>query len=142
MKRVFLILALLGLMVLSPVLAEQGGDRKVKTLVDYKTELSLTDKQIADIRDALKNFQVTIVEQRKLLTQYEGEYSKLVAEKAPLDQIKQKLRQVTDTNFNLRYADVLTSRKVESILTPEQMTKWRDIQAKVRGSAGKPKSGT
>ena len=140
MKRALVLLALLGLLAAGPGAAQQGGgDRKVKTLVDYKTELSLSDKQIADIREALKNFQATIVEQRKLLTQYEGEYSKLVSEKAPLDQIKQKLRQVTDTGFNLRYADVLTSRKVESILTADQMTKWRDIQTKARSTPAKPK---
>lgn len=143
MKRALVMLALFGLVALGPAVAKPGGEeRKVKTLVDYKTELSLTDKQVTDIRDALKSFQVTVVEQRKLLTQYEGEYSKLVAAKAPLDQIKQKLRQVTDTNFNLRYADVLTSRKVESILTADQIARWRDIQAKVRREAGKPKAGS
>lgn len=134
MKRALLVLLALGLIALRPGWAEPGKPRKVKTLVDYKAELSLTDTQIKDIQEALKAFQVTIVEQRKLLKQYEEEYGKLVSEKAPLDQIKQKLRQVTDTNFNLRYADVLTSRKVESILTVEQMTKWRDIQAKVRSA--------
>lgn len=140
MKRALVLFALLGLLVAGPAAAQQGGgNHKVKTLVDYKTELSLSDKQIADIREALKNFQATIVEQRKLLTQYEGEYSKLVAEKAPLDQIKQKLRQVTDTGFNLRYADVLTSRKVESILTADQMTKWREIQSKARSTPAKTK---
>ena len=134
-KQALVLLALLGLLVVGPANAQQdGGDRKVKTLVDYKTELSLSDKQIAGIREALKNFQATIVEQRKLLTQYESEYSKLVAEKAPLDQVKQKLRQVTDTGFNLRYADVLTSRKVESILTADQMAKWREIQSKARST--------
>jgi hypothetical protein len=136
MKRILSLLVLC--LLIGPVLAE-GGDRKVKTLVDYKAELSLTDQQIKDIGDALKAFHKTISEQRKLLVQYEGEYAKLVADKAPLDQIKQKLRQVTDTNFNLRYADVLTSRKVEGVLSPEQLARWRDIQARVRGPA-KPKS--
>jgi hypothetical protein len=127
------LIALLLMAASSTALAEKTSpDRKVRTLVDYKAELSLTDVQIKEIGEALKAFQTTMVEQRKLLTQYEGEYSKLVSERAPLDQVKQKLRQVTDVNFNLRYADVLTSRKVEGILSADQLTRWREIQAKVR----------
>ena len=130
-----LLLALICFLTALPSLAE---GRKVKTLVDYKAELSLTDTQIKEIGDALKNFQTTITEQRKLLTQFEGEYSKLVSDHAPLEQVKQKLRQLTDVNFNLRYAVVLPSRKVEGILSTDQLTRWREIQTKVR-SAPKPK---
>lgn len=110
------------------------GQRKLKTLVDYKTELSLTNTQVDEIGKALQSFHDITSKQRKLLNEYEAEYAKLVADKAPLDQVKQKLRQVTDTNFNLRYADVLTSRKVESILSAEQLSTWRGIQAQVRNS--------
>lgn len=136
MNRALWTVVLLCLFATIPSWAE---GRKVKTLVDYKAELSLTDAQIKDVGEALKNFQTTVTEQRKLLTQYEGEYSKLVSERAPLDQVKQKLRQVTDVNFNLRYADILTSRKVESILSADQLAKWRDIQSKVRSAAKAPK---
>lgn len=136
MKKALLSLVLLCLVAVAPAWAQEAGGRKVKTLVDYKAELSLTTEQIKGIGEALKNFQATTTEQRKLLTQYEGEYSKLVSERAPLDQVKQKLRQVTNVNFNLRYADVLTSRKVEGILSTDQLSKWREIQAKVRN---KPK---
>lgn len=117
--------------------APQG--KKIKTLVDYRAELGLTDAQVSDITEALRSFKTNVTEQRKLLTQSEQEYSKLVSDHAPLDQVKQKLRQVTDANFNLRYADVLTSRKVEGILSTEQLSKWRDIQAKVRNAP--PKQG-
>lgn len=139
MLKTVLTLLLSSLLMAAPTLAEtpakpKAEGRKVKTLVDYKAELGLTDAQINEIGEALKSFQVTITEQRKLLTQYEGEYSKLLAEHAPLEQVKQKLRQVTDTNFNLRYADVLTSRKVEGILSADQMSKWRAMQAKVRSA--------
>jgi hypothetical protein len=139
MKYLALCLLSMTFLLCGPALAQKGGQpKKVRTLVDYKTELSLTDQQIEDIRESLKAFQTTVVEQRKLLRQYEGEYAKLVADHAPLDQVKQKLRQVTDTGFNLRYADVLTSRKVESILTADQLQKWRQIQTRVRGAKSLP----
>lgn len=131
-----LFLALFLTLALSASADNSGKDqRKLKTLVDYKMELSLSDTQVDEIKKALKSFHTTTTEQRKLLSQYEAEYSKLVSERAPLEQVKQKLRQVTDTNFNLRYADVLTSRKVESTLSAEQLTKWRGIQSKVRGGS-------
>ncbi len=134
-KITLLVLTFLTLVVAQPTLAQDAvKGKKIKTLVDYKAELSMTDAQITEITDALKNYQATVVAQKKLLTQYNTEYTQLLKDRAPLDEIKQKLRQVSDVSFNLRYVDVLTSRKVEDTLSTEQLTKWRSIQAKVRES--------
>lgn len=105
---------------------------KVKTLIDYRSDLNLSDKQVKEIRDTLIAYQTVVTEQRKALSQYEKEYSGLVSERAPLEQIKSKLRQITDASFTLRFADVQTARRVESTLSADQLKKWRDIQAKVR----------
>lgn len=136
MNRItLLILTFLAFVVAPSALAQDAAkDKKIKTLVDYKAELSMTDAQITQITDALKNYQATVVAQKKLLNQYNTEYAQLLKARAPLDEIKQKLRQVSDVGFNLRYVDVLTSRKVEDALSTEQLAKWRSIQAKVRES--------
>lgn len=113
---------------------EKKEQKKIKTIVDYRDELGLTDEQVNGVAEALKSFQETVNTQRKLLIQYEKEYRELLAAHAPLPEIKQKLRQVADTRFNLRYADVVTSRKVEQVMSEEQLKKWREIQAKVRAA--------
>lgn len=114
---------------------KEPAKKTVKTMLDYKDELGMTDDQVKEVSDALKSFQVTINEQRSALQTEEKEFKELLAANAPLSDIKAKLRQISDTRFNLRYADVLTSRRVSDALKPEQMKKWREIQAKVRAQA-------
>ncbi len=141
MRRFCIGLMFLSMLLGAPVAAQDQAPAKdepkrVKTIVDYREELGLTQEQIDQVAEALKNFQETINTQRKAMVQYEKDYTELLKSHAPLPEIKQKLIQIEGARTKLRYADVVTSRKVESIMSEEQMTKWRGIQAKVRG-AGK-----
>lgn len=106
--------------------------KKIKTMIDYKDELGLSEDQVKEVATALVSFQNTVKKLRADLAQHEQDYKKLVAEEAPLADIKAKLRLIADTRFALRYADVLTSRRVSEALTDAQMAKWREIQTKVR----------
>lgn len=125
-------LLLLALLTLNTAHAEDGKRARAKTLLDYKKELSLSESQVKDIKETLSAYQTVIAQQRKSLAEHEKQYSSLVAARAPMDQIKQKLRQVTDTTYTLRLSDVQTARKVESILSADQLKKWREMQNKVR----------
>ncbi len=125
-------LLLIALLTLGSAHAEDGKRARVKTLLDYKKELSLSESQVKEIKETLSAYQTVVAQQRKSLMQYEKQYSSLVAGRAPIDQIKQKLRQVTDTTYTLRLSDVQTARKVESILSADQLKKWREMQGKVR----------
>ena len=136
LKNVFVMLLLAGL--LTPAaLAQQSGAAKpakktVKTMISYKEQLNLSDAQIKEIETALTSYQATVTQQRTTLGTLEQEFKSLVQGKAPLPDIKSKLRQITDTRFQLRYSDVLTSRRVSDALSTEQMAKWREIQQRVR----------
>lgn len=129
-----LLLAVLGAPAVSQDEPAKDEPKRVKTIVDYREELGLTQQQIDQVAEALKNFQETINSQRNAMVQYEKEYTELLKAHAPLPEIKQKLIQIEGARTKLRYADVVTSRKVESIMSEEQMTKWRGIQAEVRGA--------
>jgi hypothetical protein len=141
MKRHIQTIALIVLVLFSgaTLWAQEDGEKpqpekkKIKTMIDYKDELGLSDEQVKEVATALVSFQNTVKKLRADLAQHEQDYKKLVAEEAPLADIKSKLRLIADTRFALRYADVLTSRRVSEALTDEQMKKWREIQTKVRG---------
>lgn len=141
MRRYFQIVAVLLLFTLvgQAAWAQEDGDKpkpekkKIKTMIDYKDELGLSEEQVKEVATALVAFQNTVKKLRADLAQHEQDYKKLIAEEAPLADIKAKLRLIADTRFALRYADVLTSRRVSEALTDEQMKKWREIQSKVRG---------
>ena len=105
-------------------------------MIDYKDELGLSEEQVKEVSTALLSFQATVKKQRAILTQSEQDYKQLLQDEAPLADIKSKLRTIADTRFQLRYADVLTSRRVSEALTDEQMSKWREIQTKVRAEQG------
>lgn len=138
MNKLLIVLMLLALMC-GASLAEGENEKApeaakpVKTMLDYRKELGLTEEQVKEVADALKSFQATVMGQRAALKQQEADFKALLAAEAPLSDIKAKLRQISDTRFQLRYADVLTSRRVSGALKPEQMKKWREIQVKVRG---------
>ena len=123
-------------------LAQEAGapdkppQKKIKTMIDYKDELGLSEEQVKEVSTALLSFQATVKKQRAILTQSEQDYKQLLQDEAPLADIKSKLRTIADTRFQLRYADVLTSRRVSEALTDEQMSKWREIQTKVRAEQG------
>jgi phage-related minor tail protein len=110
----------------------------VKTMLDYQDELGLSDDQMAEVKEALASYAAILKSQRAAVKTYETEYVELVKSDAPLPDIKSKLRQIFDARFQLRYADIFTSRRVTETLTSEQMVKWREIQARVR-AVKKPK---
>ena len=135
MKKLIL-MAMMICLFAAPVVAQDNAEaakpKKIKTMVDYKDELGLSDEQVKAVTDALTGFQTTVKTQRDALKTQEAEFKNLLKSQAPLPDIKAKLRQIADTRFNLRYADVLTSRRVSDTLTADQMKKWREIQAEVR----------
>lgn len=140
MKRFRLLLLLLGLILglgFGPATADDRPEpkhSKPQTLLDYRSELALTDQQVKTIQKTLLAYHTVVSHERKSLSSYEKEYSALVASGAPLEEIKSKLRQCTDATFNLRLADVSTARKVESVLSAAQLKTWHNLQAKVRQS--------
>jgi hypothetical protein len=102
-------------------------------MIDYKDRLNLSDDQVKTVQKSLLAFQALVKTQRSNLRAYEQEYQELLKNEAPLPDIKSKLRQIAETRFLLRYADVLTSRRVSNALTKEQMAEWKAIQSEVRG---------
>ena len=108
--------------------------KKVKTMIDYKDELGLSEEQIKELTTALTLYANTLKEKRTALQAQEKEYQVLLKDEAPLADIKKKLVEIMQTRFVLRYADVLTTRRVTKALTEEQMTKWKQIQSKARAA--------
>lgn len=113
----------------SPKPAEK---KTVKTMIDYKEDLSMTDEQVKEVKDALASYAATLKQQRGNLQTLEKEYRVLLKEEAPLADIKKKLVEIMQVRFNLRYADVLTTRRVTKALSEDQMKQWKEIQAKAR----------
>jgi hypothetical protein len=101
---------------------------KIKTIFNYKSELALTDKQVADLVAILNNFQKYLNEQGGQLRDLRKKLNDLIKQKAELKSIREVLEQIAKIQVEASYTDVETSRKVEGTLTPSQMKKWTNIQ--------------
>ncbi|MEW5758154.1 MAG: hypothetical protein AB1755_01595 [Candidatus Omnitrophota bacterium] len=107
-------------------------DVQAKTIFDYKDELKLTDKQVTDLKKTISDLQAYITEKRKQLDAAGQELLGLIKEKANLKLIKQKLEQISKIQVDISYTDIESSRKVEGILTLDQIDKWKKIQEEYR----------
>ncbi len=111
--------------------------KEAKTIFSFKDELSLSDKQIESIKSLLAELQSTMNEKAKSLNTLRQELSAMLKDRDSLKVIKVKLEQIADVQVDASYIDVDISRKVEDVLTSDQMKKWKDIQQKARDEAMK-----
>lgn len=100
-----------------------------KTIFDFKADLKLTDKQEKDIREVLTDLNKELQVTRAKMTILSFELEDLLKKEANLEQIKKNLKDQADLQANLRYADVVATRGVNKVLTPDQLTRWKSIQA-------------
>lgn len=124
-------------LVMSPVqvLGEPSSGaapRPVKTLVDYRAELKLTDDQVARIQAVLREFGEQLGSGRKKLEQAEQAVAQAISRHEDLKVVEARLRAAEALRMEMRYLDVVTSRKVEGILTVAQLEAWRGMQVRLR----------
>ena len=116
----------------APAAAPAAKQPQIKTIYDYKAELGLDDTQISKLRATLGGFAKDTGAKRDELLKARQDYARLVEGHGALDAMKVKLQQIGALEFDLRWLDVTTSRNIESILSPAQLTKWRTLQAEAR----------
>jgi hypothetical protein len=112
--------------------AVQPGRKQVTTIFAFKKELGMTDKQENDIKSALKSLSVTLKPMQEKKMTLLKEYIQLRDSEAPLPQMKAKLQEISAVEIDMTLADISGSRRINSILSKDQLAKWRDIQKKAR----------
>ncbi len=107
----------------------QTSQPTVKTIFDYKQELNLNDRQEQDIKTILTDLNKEVRVTRAKLTLIEVELTDLIKQEGDLEQIRKKLKDASDIQVALRMADIVGTRKIHKILSPDQLKKWRELQA-------------
>jgi len=121
-----------------PAPATAPAGTPIKTLWDYQKELGLSDKQVADLKATVVDLEKFVREQQERLKPLDTQLNDQIGKEASLDQIKATLQQIAAVQIDIRVADVNTSRKINGILTADQLKKWRDIQKTARASTAQP----
>jgi len=95
---------------------------------DHRPEMRLDKKQRQQLRTLLMEFQQENQESRNQIQELEGNtFELLQAEKVPVDQINQNLKQLSDLRLKLMEAAVEKMIKVKSFLNPEQQKRFFDF---------------
>jgi len=102
--------------------------KPIKTIFDFKAELKLADKQEKEIRQALADLNRELQLKRAKLTILSIELEDLVKKEGDLEQIKKNLMDQANLQASMSYDDFAASRKINKVLSADQLAKWRDIQ--------------
>jgi len=104
-------------------------EAEIRTIYQYKAELGLTDKQEGDLKKILGDFQVYFTEKKKALAALQAQFGEMIKNKEALKKIRKHLENMARIQVDASCFDIEISRKVEGILTPKQLAKWKAIQA-------------
>jgi Spy/CpxP family protein refolding chaperone len=102
----------------------------VKTIFNFKDDIGLTDDQEVKLKALLYDEQSFMDAQNTTLKALGIELSKMIEQKDDMQAIKNKLEDIAKIQVDVSYRNILDSRSSETILTPDQLAKWRDIQKK------------
>lgn len=104
----------------------------VPTLVTYRKELGLTDAQVASIQKMVDEFRQQAGTLTKSVKTAEAQVNADLAARAELPTLKTHLQAYYDARCQLHFADLASGRRLEQLLTKEQLERWRALQAEAR----------
>lgn len=116
----------------TPAQPTQAEPARGRTIFDYKDDLRMTDKQEQDIRTILQNLNKDARLSNARLVIIDSELEDLLNKEGDLDLIRKKLRDAADIRIVMRITDLEATRKINRTLSPEQLKRWRGIQAAAR----------
>ena len=108
---------------------ERPQKSSVKTLWDYSQQLKITADQTARLKQALAAFQKLLSYDQDRLLAAERKFKQMVmVDESPMSDVQTQLERIAHLQVEMRLAVVKTSRKINEILTPHQLTQWAAIQ--------------
>ena len=97
----------------------------VPLILDLRDDLRLTEKQQREIKSVyLRQYRNRRLASAKV-TIIDLELEDLIEQEGDLELIRKKLRERADLQANLRFTEIEMERKVNSLLSPEQLKRWQ-----------------
>jgi Spy/CpxP family protein refolding chaperone len=122
----------------APALKSDNGlnqQDQVKTIFSFKNEIGLTDDQEIKLKALLYDQQARADAHNNTLRALGTELGKMIDEKEDMQIIKSKLEEISKIQVEISFHRIEDSRKVEGILTPDQLVRWKDIQKRFASQA-------
>jgi hypothetical protein len=115
--------------------AQATHPQGVKTIFDFKAELRLSDTQEKDIKQILADLTRELQLEKAKHTIAAIELQDLVRQDVDLGQIRRALDQEAGLRASMTYVDIAATRKINHVLSPDQLQKWRTIQESARSTS-------
>lgn len=106
-----------------------AGKRQIKTMLDYKSELNLTEDQAKRIRDYLNNLDKEFRVMKANLQLVNVDLQNLMEKDADIAEIKKKVRESYDIQASIRIVDLEAARNINKVLSKEQLARWKAIRS-------------
>jgi Spy/CpxP family protein refolding chaperone len=99
-----------------------------KMIYEFNKELNLTSDQINKLKAVSTEYQQNALVYQRNSMYLSKEFNELIQQNAGIDALKYKLQQIADFKVEIDINEIILSRRINSILTKEQLDKWKNIQ--------------
>ena len=104
-------------------------NKKAVTILDYRTQLGLSDAQLNQIRKILLNYYKQDGVLRAKRGTSEQELQNMINQNPTSIQVRAKVQESASITAQIRIASIEATQKIKNVLTPSQRSKWREILA-------------
>lgn len=99
-----------------------------KDIFSFKQEIGLTDEQESKLKAVVYDLQQTLAPNQKKMDALNADFLRMIKDKADIKVIRKKLEEITKIQVDSTCIDIENSRKIEGVLSPEQLKKWNAIK--------------
>ena len=105
-------------------------DATPKTILDFKDELALKPEQVEKLKKIIDDFEGSAQPLLSKIVSLNKETRELLGKEEDLAKIKPKIKEVFSLRADLVIMEIEAGRKIDKVLTKEQLAKWREIKKK------------
>ena len=99
-----------------------------KTILDYKAEVGLSDKQVKEIEKLIGEFEKRLADRAEKIRENDTKLRELLVKEGDIKEIGKNVREIYRLRGENVVDDIETGRKIDSLLAKEQRDKWREIK--------------
>lgn len=99
-----------------------------KTILDFKEELQLTEKQVKDIEKLITDFQKRTDERINKIRENDKKLKELLVKEGDIKEIGKLVREIYKLRGEIEVDNLESARKIDNLLTNQQKEKWKEIR--------------
>lgn len=99
-----------------------------KTILDYKAEVGLSEKQVKDIEKLIGDYEKRVAANADKIKAEDKKLKELLGSEGDIKEIGKKVREIYRLRGEIVVDDLETGRKIDNLLTKEQKDKWKEIR--------------